>query len=185
MNKTNELKIYPSEVRIIIHIIGFLLGAIISLVLSIRSIFKLFIFIDIIDIFILIFSALLGVCLFLFFGYITIYLIKTLKSKKPITIFDKKGICDNVFHIARETFIPWKDIEKIYIGSILGIKTIEIKIKNEEEYLNNFNWWRKMIIESNKYFRIQYFNIGFFTAGIQSNDILSIILELFKKYSES
>jgi len=183
MNENDKLIIYPNKMRMIVSIIGALLVSLMYLILLFVPIFLythngIGIIID--SIFILI-----GFVGFIFYGFITIHLINTLISKKEILIVDKKGIKDNSLHIAKEYFIPWDDIEKLFIGSSLGQKLIELKIKNEETHVNSFNWWRKMMLKTNKYFGIQTFSIGLFTTGVQPKDALPKIQELLKKYKKN
>lgn len=82
---------------------------------------------------------------------------KMFKSKE-LLIVNEKGITDNSFFVAIGLFISWEDIEEIYMDSSIFMgKVIELKIKNEEKYLNNFHWWEQKLFKFNKYVRHQIF----------------------------
>jgi hypothetical protein len=111
-----------------------------------------------------------------------IYMIISLKKRKKLLIIDEKGIIDNSTY-AGFGFVPWNEIEKIYIDSFFGYKYIELKIKNEKKYLDKFTWWKKQVLKNNKrLFGHQPFCISFHNTKIQPENIFPQIQELFEKF---
>lgn len=117
----------------------------------------------------------------IFFGYAAIYFIKRVKAKKALFIVDDKGITDNSSAIALG-FIPWQDIERIFIGSQQGNKFIELQIKDEDKYLKNLSVIKRKTIEANKKPGHQIVCITLNGSGISPENILPEIQALFIKY---
>lgn len=71
-----------------------------------------------------------GIISVLYFGYICIYLIKRSSDNRPLVIVNKEGIYDNSSATA-VGFIPWSNIENMYIKTSVGNKFIQINLKNK------------------------------------------------------
>lgn len=63
------------------------------------------------------------------------YLCQRVKAGDNILIIDKNGITDYL-SMSATGFIPWNDIEDIYISNFGKAEFIDIKIKDETKYLN-------------------------------------------------
>jgi hypothetical protein len=117
---------------------------------------------------------------FLFFGYCFYNILKKAKSKKDILIVDEKGITDNSSAFAFG-FIPWKDIDDIYIASVTGNQFIELVINNEEYYLQKFSGMKKQAIRINKKMGHQAVCITLNSSGVSPNALLPKIKEMLKQ----
>lgn len=116
---------------------------------------------------------------FLFFGYAFFYLLKRAKFGKDILIVDDKGITDNSSALAFG-FIPWRDIENIYIDRFFCNQFIEIVLKNEEQYLKKLRGLKKLAVLVNKK-KHSAVCITLNTTGISPKELLPKILEMFKQ----
>lgn len=116
---------------------------------------------------------------FLFFGYCSFYIIKRAISGKDILIVDEKGITDNSSALAFG-FIPWTDIDDIYIDSDMGNQFIELVINNEEYYLQKLSGIKKQAILTNKKMGHQVVCITLNSSGISPKALLPKIHEMFE-----
>lgn len=115
----------------------------------------------------------------IFMGYGTVYFAKRIKRKKPILIVNNKGITDYTSAIS-VGFIPWDDIERIYIGSQQGNKFIELQIKDEEKYLRNMSFIKKKTVMANKKLGHQIVLITLNSTGIAPESIMPEIMYRFQ-----
>lgn len=118
---------------------------------------------------------------FLFFVYGFFFLIKRAKAQKDILIVDEKGILDNSSALAFG-FIPWEDVEKIYIDSVMGNYFIEIVLKNEEYYLQKLKGIKKLLVLSNKNMGHQLVCITLNSTGVSPDELLPKMLEKFEQF---
>lgn len=116
----------------------------------------------------------------LFFGYAFFYILKKGKEGKDILIVDDRGITDHSSAVA-VGFIPWADINRIYMDSVMGNKFIEIEINNEEQYLSKLSGIKKAAVFSNKKMGHQIVCITLNTTGISPESVLPKIQERFEK----
>lgn len=116
---------------------------------------------------------------FLFFGCCFLYILKRAKSGKDILIVDEKGITDNSSALAFG-FIPWTDIDDIYIDSDMGNQFIELVLNNEEHYLQKLSGIRKQAVLANKKMGHQVVCITLNSSGISPKTILPKIQEMFE-----
>lgn len=116
----------------------------------------------------------------LFFGYAFFYIIKRGKEGKSILIVDDRGITDHSSAVALG-FIPWADINRIYMDSVMGNKFIEIEINNEERYLSKLSGIKKAAVLSNKKMGHQIVCITLNGTGVSPESVLPKIQESFKK----
>lgn len=116
---------------------------------------------------------------FIFFGYGFFFFVKKAKSKKEILIVDEKGITDNSTSLALG-FIPWKDIEDIYIDSVMGNQFIEIVLNNEEYYIQKLRGIKKQAVLVNKKMGHQVVCITLNSSGISPEALLPKIQEMFE-----
>lgn len=70
-----------------------------------------------------------------FFGYAMIFMIKKLQEDEPGLIIDETGITDRSSSIA-VGHIPWSDIQKFTIASVMNQKFLMIVVKNPNDYIN-------------------------------------------------
>lgn len=91
-------------------------------------------------------KALIGFSSITFFIAL-IYFVKRVILNQPLLIVDEKGIFDNssLFSVGQ---IIWNDIEAIYLRKISGKQTIEIKLRNEDQYITSK--FKKFMVKSNK-----------------------------------
>lgn len=121
-------------------------------------------------------AALVGV---IFFGYCMLFYIKRNQENKDLIIVDKNGITDNSTAIS-VGFIPWEDIDNIYINSMLNNKFILVKLKNEEKYLNKVSFAKQKLMLVNKKMGYEIISITLNSTGIQPEKFLQEILEYRK-----
>lgn len=86
---------------------------------------------------------------FFFFGIIGVYFIKRNKKNREVLIADHNGIIDNSTMISFG-FIPWKDINRVYVNNCLKQYFIELEIKDEQKYLKKISWWKRLVAAANK-----------------------------------
>lgn len=115
----------------------------------------------------------------IFFGYGMIFFINRKLENKDIVVVDKNGITDNSTAISLG-FIPWKDIDNIYMNSMMSNKFILIKLKNEEEYLNKTSTIKRRLMLKNKNMGYEMICINLNFTGIQPESFLQEILEYRK-----
>jgi hypothetical protein len=70
-----------------------------------------------------------------FFGFAMFSIIKKLQENKPGLIIDKTGITDCSSSIA-VGHIPWSDIQKFTVASVMNQKFLMIVVKNPNDYIN-------------------------------------------------
>jgi hypothetical protein len=114
---------------------------------------------------------------FVFFGYSFIYYLKRANSGKEILIVDEKGITDNSSALACG-FIPWRDIDNIYIASSMGNQFIELVLNNEEHYLKKLKGIKKLAVLINKKMKHQVVCITLNSTGISPKKLLPRIQEM-------
>lgn len=85
----------------------------------------------------------------LFCVYGAIYMMKRIKSGKAVLIVDQKGVTDNS-SAAALGFIPWADINRIYMDRLMNNQFIELVLKDEEKYLTKMHGYKKFTALSNK-----------------------------------
>ena len=165
----DEFVIYQNTKGNILYSIG-------SFLFTIIGILGLFIFFQDME---LVMQIILKAILFIgiiFFGYGSIYFLKRMKTKKEMLIVNSKGITDNTSAISLG-FIPWEDIEDVYVDGVLGNNFNELKIKNEEKYLNNISFIKKLLINSNKKMGHQIVCITLNTTNYSINEVMEKIKE--------
>ena len=119
----------------------------------------------------------------LFFGYAFIFFCKRIFNKNEMLIVNSKGITDNSSAISLG-FIPWGEIESAYIGEVLNNRFIELKIKNEEKYLNNLSFFKKFFINSNKKMGHEIVCITLNTTDYSLDEVLDEIKKYMVKYKK-
>jgi hypothetical protein len=121
---------------------------------------------------------------FLFFGYTFLFILKKARSGKDILIVDEKGITDHSSALAFG-FIPWMDIDNIYIDSVRGNQFIELVLNNEEHYLQNLSGLKKHAILANKKMGLQVVCITLNSSGISPKELFPKIIEIFEQSKTS
>ena len=117
---------------------------------------------------------------FLFFGYGFFYFLKRARQRKAILLVDDRGITDNSSAIAFG-FIPWSDINDIYLDSVWNNTFIELVLRNENEYINRSTGFRRMMILANKKMKHQSVCITLNGTGVSPYDVFPQIQEIFIK----
>lgn len=117
---------------------------------------------------------------FLFFGYCFLFVLKKAKRGKDILIVDEKGITDNSSDLAFG-FIPWTDIDNIYMTSVVGNQFIELVLNNEEPYLQKLSGMKKLAVLANKKMGHQAVCITLNSSGISPEGLFPEILEIFQQ----
>ncbi|RWY47964.1 STM3941 family protein [Mucilaginibacter gilvus] len=82
-----------------------------------------------------VFTYLIGFAAVAFFGFCAFCLIKKLFDTKPGLVVNEEGIIDNCSGFSFG-FIPWADIEDIYVIEIGRQKLIIVLVNNPEVYIN-------------------------------------------------
>lgn len=117
---------------------------------------------------------------FFFFGICFIFILKRAKEGKEILVVNNEGITDNSSALAFG-FIPWSDIDKVYIDSVMGNQFIELVINNEDKYISTLNGIKKNLVLTNKKMGHQLVCISLNSTGVSPQTILPKIQEIFKK----
>lgn len=157
---------------------GNIVYSVLSFIFVFISILSLFVHFDINIILEIIMKIILFFGVF-FFGYAGIYFIIRMKKNKEMLIINNKGITDKTSAISLG-FIPWEEIEEAYIGSSVGNEFIELKIKNEEKYLKNLPFFKKLLINSNKKMGYEIVCITLNTTNYSVREVLMKINEYRK-----
>ncbi|MCL2436720.1 MAG: hypothetical protein FWD00_01630 [Clostridiales bacterium] len=84
----------------------------------------------------------------LFFGVCLIFIARTEKSKQ-ILIVDETGFVDYTT-IFRFGFIPWHDVDDMYLRDFHGHTTIAVELKHDENLFNRLGKLKTMEIKSNR-----------------------------------
>ena len=166
----------------IVYIFGSFVMSMIALLLAFvdfRSFEGIFKVLFQINIFYILYKAILVIG-FLFFGYCSFYYLKRAKSGKDILIVDEKGVTDNSSALAFG-FIPWMDIDNIYIDSSMGNEFIELVLNNEEYYLKKLHGLKKLVVLGNKKMKHQPVCITLNSTGISPSTLLAKIYEMFEQ----
>ncbi|SEW46610.1 STM3941 family protein [[Clostridium] fimetarium] len=117
---------------------------------------------------------------FLFFLYCFFIIIKKAILGNNILIVDEKGITDNSSIIAFG-FIPWADIDKIYIESFMGNDFIELVLNNEDYYIKKINGIKRKAISTNKKMGLQAVCITLNSSGISPYMLFPKIKRIFQQ----
>lgn len=117
---------------------------------------------------------------FVFFGFCSLYYIKRAISGKNILVVDENGITDNSSLLAFG-FIPWKDIDNIYIDSSVGNEFIELVLNNEEYYRKKLHGLKKLAVSANKKMKHQMVCITLNSTGISPKTLLPKIHKMFEQ----
>lgn len=157
---------------------GNIVYSILSFILVIIALLSLFVHFDINIILEVIMKIVLFFGVF-FFGYAGIFFIKRMKKNKEMLIINNKGITDKTSAISLG-FIPWEEIEDAYIGSSVGNEFIELKIRNEEKYLKNLPFLKKLLINANKKMGYEIVCITLNTTNYSVREVLIKINEYRK-----
>ena len=115
-----------------------------------------------------------------FFGCVLIFICKRAKSGKVILIVDERGITDHS-NACSFGFIPWEDIEWIYLDSILDNRFIEIEIKEQQKYLERLPVWKQEVVLKNQNLGHQMVCITLNSTGISPESLLPQILMRFEE----
>lgn len=116
----------------------------------------------------------------LFFAYCFFCILRRAKSHKVLLRVDDKGITDHSSTIAFG-FIPWKDIDDIYIDRVMGIQYLELVIRNEEYYLQKLSGMKKRAVLINIKTGHQAVCITLNSTGITPEELLPQILEMYEQ----
>ena len=157
---------------------GNIVYSILAFMLVIIALLSLFVHFDINIILEIIIKIVLLFGVF-FFGYAGIYFIRRMKKNKEMLIINNKGITDKISAISLG-FIPWEEIEDAYIGGSVGNEFIELKIKNEEKYLKNLPFFKKLLINANKKMGYEIVCITLNTTNYSVREVLMKINEYRK-----
>lgn len=108
---------------------------------------------------------------FFFFACCSFFIIKRALSGKNILTVTADGITDNSSALAFG-FIPWSDMERIYLDSFMKNKFIEIQVKNEEAYISRFRGIRKWVVLANRRMGHQAVCITLNSSGVSPQKLL-------------
>jgi hypothetical protein len=96
-----------------------------------------------------IFLIAVGSSAIIFFGLCTSFFIYKLVSNKPLLIISEKGIYENSSYISIG-FIPWNEIEKVYIHEYMKQKMIGIETVDKKYVISRAKGFKRMLILMNK-----------------------------------
>lgn len=126
-----------------------------------------------------IFRALLFLCMIII-AYCLIFILIRAKKGKHLLVVDENGITDNSSAISLG-YIPWCDIERVYVDSFINTDFIEVELKNNEIYLEKVNLLKRKAIIANLKLGHQAVCISLSTEKIMPYDIFPKIQEIFIK----
>lgn len=169
-----KIEVKQNRLGNILYIFGAIIMSFLSFLLSLVHFSSL---IGLLMKFIMIFGV-------LFFGYCAYFLIKRSLAHQPILIVDKKGITDYSSAIA-VGFIPWEDVMQIDIDGVLGNEFIEIKLKNEDKYIQSMNKIQRIFMKVNLKMRHAAVCITLNSTGISPYEIYDDIQKRFQDYKSS
>ena len=176
MNEDNKIIIYQNTKGSILYAVGaFAMSMLCFVLLNMNTLFNYFLPFPGVSGIIAKTAFVIGVP---FFGYAAFYHLKRLKSPDPVLIVDETGITDKTSAIAFG-FIPWADIEGVYLDGILGNVFIELIINDEEKYLRDLNWLKRCTVKINKKMGHQIVCITLNSTGIKPKDVFCKMQELF------
>lgn len=118
---------------------------------------------------------------FFFFGYCFVYYMKSHIAKEVILQIDHKGVIDNASEIELG-FISWNDIERIYIVKVMGKQLIQIKIRNEEQYLSKLNSFKRKMVKVNLKMGYEIISITLNATKYNIKDICDLMNEYLIEY---
>lgn len=110
------------------------------------------------------------------------FLIKKAKQGKAFLIADDHGITDNSSALSFG-LIPWSDIRRIYIGSVMNQRFIEVEIPDEDSYIGRLAPWEQKAIQANRGMGHEIVCITLNATGISPETILAELLRLFEQAS--
>ena len=120
-------------------------------------------------------KTILLICSLFFIITCSVYIKNYLKNKGALLILDMNGITDlsNVMSIG---FIPWNDIESIYLFSDNGsVNNVSLKLIDEEKYYSKLSPLKKTLINANKNKGYPMVLIELSTAGISAEQCYEMI----------
>ncbi|MFI3116268.1 MAG: STM3941 family protein [Clostridia bacterium] len=129
----------------------------------------------------LIFLKIIMLIGFLFMALCTCFLIKRAFKKKDILIVNSQGITDNSSMFSAG-FIPWSDVEKVFVADIMGEKLIEVALKDEQSHFNKQSKFLQKTLLYNKSIGHEMVCITLNSTGIKPESIIEEIECIFSKY---
>jgi hypothetical protein len=90
----------------------------------------------------------IGLVSILFFGLCGVFAIRKLFDKRPGLIFNSSGLVDNASGVSAG-FIPWSEVIGSEIFEIQNQKTLLIKVKNPEQYIERGGPLRRTLNRAN------------------------------------
>lgn len=115
-----------------------------------------------------------------FFCYGTLFFFKTARQGKAILIADEHGITDNSSALSFG-LILWSDIRRIYIGSVMNQRFIELVIPDEAKYIRRLSPWKQRAILANRAMGHEIACITLNATGVSPETILPDLLCLFEQ----
>ena len=126
-------------------------------------------------------SAVIGI-IFSLVAFIVIMI--NIKDTKTVLMVDDKGITisisDKIFNL-----IPWKDINRVYIGNIMGNKIIEVEVNNQDEYMEKLTKKEQAVILMNKKLGHEMVIISLDGTCISPNTLLPQIQDMLHQSRQS
>jgi hypothetical protein len=83
-----------------------------------------------------------------FFGFAAVTLFLKIVRNKPSVVVDERGISDNSA-VINAGFIPWSDIERVFLTQIAGNTSIAIVPRDPEAFMNKYNPAMKKLMQVN------------------------------------
>lgn len=116
-----------------------------------------------------------GIASILFFGLCAVLMVRKLQDNNPGLIIDHKGLTDNSSGVSAGQIL-WSDIENISVMEIHREKTIMLKVKNPQYYIDKqeSGFKRKMMQINFKMFGTPL-SITSNTLQIEFDDLLNIL----------
>ncbi len=107
----------------------------------------------------------------LLYTFCNIFIIKKALSGKPLLTVTSDGILENST-VLSFGFIPWCDIEYIYLDSMMNNVFIEVLLKNQEAYIEKLSGVKKWLARWNLKLGHQPISISLSPSGVSPQDLI-------------
>ncbi len=116
----------------------------------------------------------------LFFGYGFFYVLKRTKNEEIVLCVDENGVMDNSSAIAFG-FMPWSDIEDVYLTKFMNETYIDLKLKNSGYYMEKLPAWKKSLVAANLKMGMEAVSISLIATNENPQEICERMERIMKQ----
>ena len=117
---------------------------------------------------------------FVFFGYAFYYLSKRTKDGVTLLCVDENGVTDNSSAIGFG-FMPWSDIEDIFLTDFMGQTFIDLRLRNPDYYIEKLPAWKQSMIKANLKMGMQAVSITLNATKENSREICARMQNIMRQ----